>query len=116
MQPIPVVCRFKARIVIFNVALPLTKGSPVQYCAAIQWYLVTHMKSNYTHRPFLQVIYHSQSLNEPANLTRLISQLHKSTGEVLKRKPRLASVSIQSLSLSPSLPLQIGRASCRERV
>jgi len=61
-SPIPVVSRFRARLVIFNIDLPITKGSPA--------------------------VYHSQSLNEPANITRLISQLNKTTGEVVKSKPR----------------------------
>jgi len=42
----------------------------------------------------LQVIYHSQSMNEPAHITKLISQLHKNTGEVLKSKPRLVTLSV----------------------
>ncbi len=34
------------------------------------------------------VVLHYQSLNEQAVITKLVSQLHKSTGQVVKRKPR----------------------------
>ncbi|XP_067935703.1 HBS1-like protein isoform X3 [Watersipora subatra] len=61
-SPVPVVTRLKARLIIFNLEVPITQGYPV--------------------------VYHSQSLNEPANISKLISKLHKSTAEVLKRKPR----------------------------
>lgn len=35
-----------------------------------------------------KVVFHYKSLNEAAILKRLISQLDKSTGEVVKDKPR----------------------------
>ncbi len=35
-----------------------------------------------------QVVLHYQSLTEPARIRRLISQLHKNTGEVVKKNPR----------------------------
>lgn len=37
---------------------------------------------------FLQVFFHSQSLVEQAVITKLISQLHRGSGEVVKRHPR----------------------------
>lgn len=61
-EPIRASTRFQARIVIFNIDLPITKGFPVEI--------------------------HYQSLTEPGQVRRLISQLHKSTGEVIKKKPR----------------------------
>ena len=61
-NPVPVTNCFQAHIVIFNVKNPITKGLPV--------------------------VIHQHSLIEPAVITKLISQLHKSTGEVLKKKPR----------------------------
>ncbi|XP_055886757.1 HBS1-like protein isoform X2 [Biomphalaria glabrata] len=54
--------RVRAKIVIFNIDLPITKGYPV--------------------------VFHYQSINEPAIIKRLLSQLHRSTGEVIKKKPR----------------------------
>jgi len=61
-NPIPVTCRVQARVVIFNIDVPLTKGFPV--------------------------VFHYQSLSEPAVIKRLVSQLHKNTGEVVRTKPR----------------------------
>ena len=61
-NPIRATSRFKARVVIFNIEVPITKGFPV--------------------------VLHYQSLSEPAHIHRLISQLNKSNGEVLKKKPR----------------------------
>jgi len=37
-----------------------------------------------------QVVLHYQSLTEQAHLRHLISQLHRNTGEVVKKKPRSA--------------------------
>lgn len=61
-QPIPVTSHFEARIVIFNVKLPITKG--------------------------YSVVLHHQSLVEQAVITKLVAQLHKSSGEVVKKRPR----------------------------
>lgn len=57
--------RFQARIIVFNVKVPITNGFPV--------------------------ILHLQSLAEPATIVKLKSQLHKGTGEVLKKNPRCIS-------------------------
>lgn len=59
---VPVTNRFRCRIVVFNVKIPLTIGFPV--------------------------IIHHQVLAEPATVSKLKAQLHKSTGEVLKKNPR----------------------------
>ncbi|XP_046409743.1 protein HBS1 [Neodiprion fabricii] len=61
-HPVPVTTRFEAHIVIFAVAMPITRGLPV--------------------------VMHHQSLVEPVVLKKLIAQLHKSSGEVIKKKPR----------------------------
>ncbi|XP_043501802.1 HBS1-like protein isoform X1 [Polistes fuscatus] len=61
-NPVPVTTCFQAHIVIFSIAVPITKGFPV--------------------------IMHQQSLVQPAIITKLIAQLHKSTGDVIKKKPR----------------------------
>nr|XP_045014407.1 HBS1-like protein isoform X2 [Jaculus jaculus] len=62
-EPIKACTRFRARILIFNIEIPITKGFPV--------------------------LLHYQTVSEPAVIKRLISVLHKSTGEVTKKKPKL---------------------------
>ncbi|KAL2728344.1 HBS1-like protein [Vespula maculifrons] len=61
-NPVPVTTCFQAHVVIFSIAVPITKGFPV--------------------------IMHQQSLVQPGIITKLIAQLHKSTGDVIKKKPR----------------------------
>uniref|UniRef100_A0A8D1A2Q5 HBS1-like protein n=1 Tax=Sus scrofa TaxID=9823 RepID=A0A8D1A2Q5_PIG len=62
-EPIKACTRFRARILIFNIEVPVTKGFPV--------------------------LLHYQTVSEPAVIKRLISVLNKSTGEVTKKKPKL---------------------------
>lgn len=62
-EPIRACTRFRARILIFNIEIPVTKGFPV--------------------------LLHYQTVSEPAVIKRLISVLNKSTGEVTKKKPKL---------------------------
>lgn len=61
-NPVPVTTCFQAHIVIFNIKHPITKGIPI--------------------------VIHQQSLIEPAVITKLIAQLHRSTGDEVKKKPR----------------------------
>uniref|UniRef100_A0A2K5IH55 Tr-type G domain-containing protein n=1 Tax=Colobus angolensis palliatus TaxID=336983 RepID=A0A2K5IH55_COLAP len=61
-EPIKACTRFRARILIFNIEIPITKGFPV--------------------------LLHYQTVSEPAIIKRLISVLNKSTGEVTKKKPK----------------------------
>ncbi|XP_067012360.2 protein HBS1 [Anabrus simplex] len=61
-KPIPVTTRFEARIVVFNIQVPITKG--------------------------YAVIMHHHSLVEQVVVSKLVAQLHKSSGEVLKKHPR----------------------------
>lgn len=61
--PASVGTRFEARIVLFNnIEVPITRGFPV--------------------------VLHYQSLSEQAVIRKIVSQLHKSTGQVVKNKPR----------------------------
>ncbi|XP_054346882.2 HBS1-like protein isoform X1 [Pongo pygmaeus] len=60
--PIKACTRFRARILIFNIEIPITKGFPV--------------------------LLHYQTVSEPAVIKRLISVLNKSTGEVTKKTPK----------------------------
>ncbi|XP_064412141.1 HBS1-like protein isoform X3 [Latimeria chalumnae] len=61
-EPIKACTRFRARVLIFNIEVPVTQGFPV--------------------------LLHYQTVSEPATIRRLVSVLHKSTGEVLKKKPK----------------------------
>uniref|UniRef100_A0A336MLD5 CSON003262 protein n=1 Tax=Culicoides sonorensis TaxID=179676 RepID=A0A336MLD5_CULSO len=61
-RPVPLATRIRARIIVFNITNPITKGYPV--------------------------VVHHQSLIEPATIVKLKAQLHKSTGEVVKNSPR----------------------------
>ncbi|TNM95011.1 hypothetical protein fugu_017770 [Takifugu bimaculatus] len=61
-EPIKVCTRFRARILLFNIEVPVTQGFPV--------------------------LLHYQTVSEPATIRKLISVLHKSSGEVLKKKPK----------------------------
>ncbi|XP_056422566.1 HBS1-like protein isoform X2 [Hyla sarda] len=62
IEPIRACTRFRARVLIFNFDVPITRGFPV--------------------------IIHYQTVSEPATIRKLISVLHKSTGEVVKKKPK----------------------------
>ena len=61
-RPIKVSSLFEARLVIFNVTVPITRG--------------------------FSVLLHYQSMCEQARIKNIISQLNRSTGEVIKKKPR----------------------------
>ncbi|KFB53625.1 AGAP002603-PA-like protein [Anopheles sinensis] len=61
-HPVPLATRILARIVVFNIKVPITMGYPV--------------------------LLHHQSLIEPATIRKLKAQLHKGTGEVVKKHPR----------------------------
>ncbi|CAD7003148.1 unnamed protein product [Ceratitis capitata] len=83
-NPIPVTTRFQARILVFNVTVPITIGYPV--------------------------LLHHQSLIEPAVLSKLHAQLHKSTGEIIKKKPRvLGNNSCALVELKTTRPICIER-------
>ncbi|XP_030641832.1 HBS1-like protein [Chanos chanos] len=64
-EPIRVCTRFRARVLLFNIEVPITQGFPV--------------------------LLHYQTVSEPATIRKLISVLHKSSGEVLKKKPKCLS-------------------------
>jgi elongation factor 1 alpha-like protein len=67
--------RIQARIIVFNVKTPITLG--------------------------FQVLVHHQSLIEPATVSKLKAQLHKTTGEVIKKSPRcLGNNSCASVELT----------------
>ncbi|CAH1720877.1 unnamed protein product [Chironomus riparius] len=61
-NPVPLATKIKARIIVFNVKSPITIGYPV--------------------------LLHHHSLVEPATVSKLKAQLHKGTGEIIKKSPR----------------------------
>lgn len=61
--PIPVTSTLEARVVVFNVDFPIVRGH--------------------------QVVLHYQSSSESAVISKLLAELNKSTGEVMKKNPRL---------------------------
>lgn len=84
VQQVPVVTRFEARIVVFNVKAPITKGYPV--------------------------LIHHQSLVESANIVKLKSLLNKSSGEIIKKKPRcLGNNSVALVEIEVCRPICIER-------
>jgi elongation factor 1 alpha-like protein len=62
LNPVPLGTKIKARIIVFNVKTPITIGYPV--------------------------LLHHHSLVEPATISKLKAQLHKGTGEIIKKSPR----------------------------
>ncbi|KAL5015705.1 hypothetical protein ScPMuIL_005294 [Solemya velum] len=61
-NPVKVATRIRARVVIFNLKMPITRG--------------------------FMVVYHYQTITEPAIIKRLVSQLNRSTGEVTHNHPK----------------------------
>ncbi|XP_042908568.1 HBS1-like protein [Parasteatoda tepidariorum] len=82
-NPVKVTSRFEARLVIFNISIPITKGFPV--------------------------ILHYQSLSEQAIITKLISQLNRSTGEVVRKRPRCLSKNSSAI-----VEIEVNRIICLE--
>ncbi|XP_017157784.1 HBS1-like protein isoform X1 [Poecilia reticulata] len=70
-EAIRVCTRFRARILLFNIEVPITQGFPV--------------------------LLHYQTVSEPATIKKLISVLHKSSGEVLKKKPKCLSKGMNAI-------------------
>lgn len=83
---IPIATRIQARIVVFNINVPITMGFPV--------------------------LLHHQSLIEPATIVKLKSQLHKGTGEIIKKNPRcLGKNSCAEIILETTKPICIEKYS-----
>jgi len=83
-QPIPVASKFKARIVVFNIDVPITKGFPM--------------------------VLHYGCVSEQATISKLISLLNKSSGEVEKAKPRCLTGScsaVVQITVSKPIPLEL---------
>ena len=61
-KPVKVCTRFRARVIVFSPEYPITPGFPV--------------------------VLHYLSVEEVGTVTKLVSQLNKSTGEVIKKRPK----------------------------
>lgn len=81
---VPIATRFQARLIVFNIKMPITNGYPV--------------------------IMHLQSLVEAAVIVKLKSQLHKGTGEVIKKNPRCLSNNSCAL-----VEIEVSRPICIEK-
>ncbi|XP_038209149.1 HBS1-like protein [Zerene cesonia] len=84
VNQVPVTSRFEARLVVFNVKVPITKGYPV--------------------------LLHHQSLVESAHISKLKALLNKSTGELMKKKPRCLGNNSVAL-----VEIEVCRPICMER-
>lgn len=81
---VPMSTKIRVRIVVFSVRTPITLGFPV--------------------------LVHHQSLIEPATVSKLKAQLHKGTGEVMKKNPRcLGNNSCAQIELTFQRPIAIER-------
>ncbi len=87
--PVKVATKFEARIIVFNIDIPITVGFPV----SSTHYDIMLMKITDT----LQVIIHYQSLNEPAVIKKLISLLNRNSGELVRKNPRYVSMNFECL-------------------
>lgn len=82
--PVPLATKIQVRIIVFNVKTPITIGYPI--------------------------LLHHHSLIEPATISKLRAQLHKGTGEVVKKNPRvLGNNSCALVELSFQRPIAIER-------
>eukprot|EP00092_Neocalanus_flemingeri_P029016 GFUD01031501.1.p1 GENE.GFUD01031501.1~~GFUD01031501.1.p1 ORF type:complete len:732 (+),score=222.72 GFUD01031501.1:75-2270(+) len=83
-QPVPVATRFQARVVVFNIEVPITKGYPV--------------------------VLHYGCVSEQATIKKLVSLLNKSNGEVVKAKPRCLTgnqSAVVEIIISRPIPLEL---------
>lgn len=82
-HPARVCTIIQARVLIFDIEFPITQGYPV--------------------------LFHHHSIVEPATVHKLISQLHRSTGEVVKKRPRCVGKNCTAL-----IELEVCRPVCVE--
>ncbi|KAL4121209.1 hypothetical protein QTP88_013767 [Uroleucon formosanum] len=83
LLPIPVTSVLEARVVVFNVDFPIVRGH--------------------------QVVLHYQSSSESAVVSRLLAELNKSTGEVIKKNPRIIKKNTHAL-----IKINLSRPICVE--
>lgn len=81
--PIPVTSVLEARVVVFNVDFPIVRGH--------------------------QIVLHYQSSSESAVVSRLLAEVNKSTGEVMKKNPRMIKKNTHAL-----IKIKLSRPICIE--
>ncbi|XP_044749379.1 HBS1-like protein isoform X1 [Coccinella septempunctata] len=89
-NPVQVATKFEARIVVFNVTVPITKG--------------------------YNVVLHHQSLEEPGVICKLVAELNKSTGEQIRKHPRFLgnnTSAIVQVQMSRPIALEL-YSECKE--
>ncbi|KAA0202386.1 hypothetical protein HAZT_HAZT001103 [Hyalella azteca] len=90
----------QARIVVFNVIIPIIKGTQVRLMLLHVFNVIIPIIKG------TQAEFHLQSVCEPATVRKLISQINKSTGEVMKNRPRvLARQTAGVIELELSRPI-----------
>jgi len=85
-SPVTVTARFRARVVVFNIDVPITKGYPV--------------------------VMHYGCVSEQATVKRLVSLLHKTTGEVVKARPRVLAgncSAVVEVAVARPVPIELYR-------
>jgi len=82
-MPMVVSDKLRAKIVLFNLDMPLIKGFPV--------------------------VFHYKSMNEAAVIKKIVSQLDKSSGEVVKEKPRFLTKGMSAI-----VEIKINKPLCME--
>ncbi|XP_025405308.1 HBS1-like protein isoform X2 [Sipha flava] len=81
--PVPITSILEARVIVFNVDFPIVRGH--------------------------QIVLHYQSSSESAVVSRLLAELNKSTGEVMKKNPRMIKKNTHAL-----VKIQLSRPICVE--
>ena len=88
-EPVKVTTLIEARIIVFGIEKPITTGLPVRglhLCCSVarcQWFLGPSPS-----QLLQKIILHYQSVGESAKVKMLVSLLNRTSGEVIKRKPR----------------------------
>merc|ERR1711890_87369 len=83
-NPVPVTNRFQARIVVFSIDIPITKGYPV--------------------------VMHYGCVSEQAVVKKLVSLLNKTSGEVVKSRPRVLTgncSAVVEVVVTKPIPLEL---------
>ncbi|KAK0453278.1 P-loop containing nucleoside triphosphate hydrolase protein [Armillaria borealis] len=100
---VPLATNFTARIIIFDVQLPITAGASVRGHQFFYHYLSDRSSQ-------VELFHHSRDV--PATIVNLISTLDRTTGTIVKKKPRVLTkgvsaevqIVLRSTSLSSSAP------------
>ena len=78
-EPVPMVTKFVAQVIIFDIELPITVGASVKSAYLLPVFSLISCQ--------VELFHHSRTV--PATLSRLIATLDRATSVVLKHNPRL---------------------------